>query len=160
MKNKVIPFPKEEPKTESPFPGSVMYWQPENETISLMVQCPKGMTKIETMDQLISLLAKRLEWTLKSLEYDPKESVAYMMSELNKTEYVEYEPNWTEIQKGSQTEISRLISQFSMKNRMMEIANLKTTDFPLKTIKGQDGVDAITQMSIADWTNEITASYL
>lgn len=129
-------------------------WEPPSESPALTLLLPDGWENVETQDDILFLIARRLRELILA-EDDPKESVAYLLSELENAGLIDPYLDRKALIKGSASEVASLLERPDLRSRLLEMSGVEKSDFPLKPNGTPDGLETYQSLSLTDWVNDV-----
>ena len=129
-------------------------WVPSSESPALTLLLPDGWESVETQDDLLFLVASRLRELILA-EDEPGLSIAYMLDELESAGLTDPYLDKNLLTKGDAGEIQNLLDRPDLKWRLLEMAGVEKSDFPLKPNGTPDGLETYQSLSLTDWVNDV-----
>lgn len=129
-------------------------WGPSSESPALTLLLPDGWESVETQDELLFLIARRLRELILA-EDEPELSIEYLLDELESAGLIDPYLDKNLLTKGDAGEIQNLLDRPDLKWRLLEMAGVEKSDFPLKPNGTPDGLETYQSLSLTDWVQEV-----
>lgn len=129
-------------------------WEPPSESPALTLLLPDGWESVNSQDSLLHLIAIRLRELILA-EDEPELSIEYLLDELESAGLIDPYLDKNLLTKGDAGEIQNLLDRPDLKWRLLEMAGVEKSDFPLKPNGTPDGLETYQGLSLTDWVNDV-----
>lgn len=129
-------------------------WVPSSESPALTLLLPDGWESVETQDELLFLIARRLRELILA-EDEPELSVEYLLDELESAGLIDPYLDKNLLTKGDAGEIQNLLDRPDLKWRLLEMAGVEKSDFPLKPNGTPDNLTDYQALTLSEWVQGV-----
>jgi len=129
-------------------------WVPSSESPVLTLLLPDGWESVETQDELLFLIARRLRELILA-EDEPELSIEYLLDELESAGLIDPYLDKNLLTKGDAGEIQNLLDRPDLKWRLLEMAGVEKSDFPLKPNGTPDNLTDYQALTLSEWVQGV-----
>lgn len=129
-------------------------WVPSSESPALTLLLPDGWESVETQDELLFLIARRLRELILA-EDEPELSIEYLLDELESAGLIDPYLDKNLLTKGDAGEIQNLLDRPDLKWRLLEMAGVEKSDFPLKPNGTPDNLTDYQALTLSEWVQGV-----